>query len=632
MVLRPPVLSRRSLLKSGAAAAGASAFAAPRIRHAAAESWSRRPNFLILMCDEMRYPPIYESAAIKEFRLRYLRTQNALRRTGVEFCRHYVASTACSPSRTSLYTGQYPSLHGVTNTDGAAKAAYDPDVFWLDTNSVPTIGEFFRAAGYRTFWRGKWHASEADMTIPGTHDQLLSYDATTGAPDPAAEALYTASERLGGFGFSGWIGPEPHGRAPLNSGSSVPPGQQGRDIGFAQQTSRLIERLEQDGGDEPWLVVSSFVNPHDIVLFGLFANLGGGFEFAIENGVVPYQVFNPALFQRTVNDNLATKPTAQTSYQKTYPVWQQPILDQERYFRYYYQLHKNVDDQMWSVYQTLLRSRFFDDTIILFTADHGSLVGAHHGMYQKWYNAYDETTRVPLIVSNPRLCRGPRSVDTLTSHIDLMPTMLGLAGIDPAPILEKLTVDHSDARPLVGRNLSALVLGLVPPARINDPLYFMTDDDPSRGLDQATTSGIDYQSVAQPNHLETVIAEIGGKVWKFTRYFDNPQFWSSPGYPVESGVEDIVSLQRQPTPREDGTYPIGYQMTVKHRPASDEYEMYDVSGDPMELHNLYDDPSLTGVQTLLAELLQQQCARKRLVPCSGDVPGEPQCGQQRCTI
>lgn len=576
--------------------------------------------------------PIGAPPLARDFRLRYLRTQNALRRNGVEFCRHYVASTACSPSRTSLYTGQYPSLHGVTNTDGAAKAPYDPDVFWLDPNSVPTIGEFFRAAGYQTFWRGKWHASEADMTIPGTHDQLLSYDATTGAPDPSAEALYTACERLGGFGFSGWIGPEPHGRAPLNSGSSVPPGQQGRDVGFAQQASRLIEQLDENGGGEPWLIVSSFVNPHDIVLFGLFANLGGGFDFAIENGVVPYDLFNPVLFQQTVDDNLTTKPSAQASYQQTYPIWQQPILDQQRYFRYYYQLHKNVDEEMMVVYQSLLRSRFADHTIVLFTSDHGSLVGAHHGMYQKWYTAYDETIRVPLIVSNPRLCRGPRSVDTLTSHVDLLPTMLGLAAIDPAPILERLSADHSDARPLVGRNLSALVLGLVPPQRIKDPLYFMTDDDPSRGLDQATASGIDYNSVAQPNHLETVIAELGGRVWKYTRYFDNPQFWSSPGDPGQSGVEDVVSVQREPTPRRDGTYPIGYEMTVKRTPASDEYEMYNVTDDPMELRNLYDEGRYGAVRAALAALLQEQCARKRLVPCSGDVPGQPECGRQRCSI
>lgn len=634
MFHRTSTLTRRRLLQASAAAAGASGLAIPRSRpaEAAAGSSSHRPNFLILPCDEMRFPPVYETAATKEFRRRYLKTQDLLRRSGVDFRRHYVASTACCPSRTSLYTGQYPSLHGVTNTDGAAKAAYDPDVFWLDRSSVPTIGDFFRAAGYRTFWRGKWHAFEADMVIPGTHNQLLSYDPTTGAPDPANEALYTASDRLDRFGFSGWIGPEPHGSSPLNSGSSVPPPQRGRDIGFARQTMSLIERLDQEAGAAPWLIVSSFVNPHDIVLFGLYAHLAGGFDFAIEEGVVPRDVFDPVLFQKTVDDNLSLKPRAQASYQKSYPIWQQPILDPQRYFRYYYQLHKNVDDDMLGVYQTLMQSRFRDDTIVLFTSDHGSLVGAHHGMYQKWYTAYDETIRIPLIVSNPGLFRQPRVTDRLTSHVDILPTLLGLAGIDPAPILERFSAGYSDARPLVGRDLSTLLLGGVLPPSIEEALYFMTDDDPSRGIDQATATGIDYRSVVQPNHLETVIARLGGKVWKYTRYFDNPEFWSSPGTPGQIGVEDVVSLQSQPTPASEGAYVIDYRMTVKKTPLPDEYEMYDVTDDPMELRNPYNEGRVAGVQTALAALLQQQCARKRLVPCSGAVPGQPECGQLRCTI
>jgi choline-sulfatase len=159
------------------------------------------------MVDEMRYPPIYESAATKAFRQQYLLTQNLLRQHGVEFHRHYAASVACSPSRASIYTGHYPSLHGVTQTTGAAKESFDPDVFWLDPNSVPTFGDYFRAAGYNTFLKGKWHASDADMVIPGTHDQLVSYDPNTGAPDPSKEALYLEADRLDRFGFSRWIGP-----------------------------------------------------------------------------------------------------------------------------------------------------------------------------------------------------------------------------------------------------------------------------------------------------------------------------------------------------------------------------------------------------------------------------------------
>ena len=73
----------------------------------------------------------------------------------MELHRHYAGSTACLPSRATLFTGQYPSLHRVTNTDGLAKQASDPLMTWLDPSTVPTMGDWFRAAGYRTHYRGK---------------------------------------------------------------------------------------------------------------------------------------------------------------------------------------------------------------------------------------------------------------------------------------------------------------------------------------------------------------------------------------------------------------------------------------------------------------------------------------------
>ena len=597
----------------------------------------KRPNFLILMCDEMRFPPVYESEKTKSFRQQYLQTQNLLRQNGADFQRHYAASVACVPSRASIYTGQYPSLHGATQTTGAAKASFDPDMFWLDPNSVPTFGDYFRAAGYNTFWRGKWHASDADMLIPGTHNQLVSYD-SNGNPNQAQQSLYQQSDRLGRYGFSGWIGPEPHGSAPLNSGSSVPAPQQGRDIGFAQQAQSLIKQLDHDNSTKPWFIVSSFVNPHDITLWGLAVNLAiatgqSDFEFRIEEGVVPRELFIPQLFQLTVDDDLNNKPSAQLSYQETYKTWLQPILNDpatlERYYRYYYQLHKNVDDQMWTVLQTLLGSRFKDDTIVLFLSDHGDLLGSHHGMHQKWYTAYEEAIRVPLIIWNKKLFPSPRSIDNLTSHIDLLPTLLGLAGIAPEPIRQTLAQDHSDALPLVGRNLSPLLLGQVNPNSVNDPLYFMTDDDPSRGLNQENWVGIGYASVLQPNHLESVIARLNGKVWKYTHYFDNPQFWTTPGTPNDPNdpnapVNDAVSLNQLPIPTTAGVYTIPYQVTVKTTPISpDQFEMYNVTDDPMELSNLFGNSAYASEQNQLAQLLQQQRCAKRLTPSSGTVPGQP---------
>lgn len=585
-----------------------------------------RPNILILMCDEMRFPVVYESQELQRFRERYLRTQNFLRANGASFQRHYAASVACTPSRTSIYTGQYPSLHGNTQTTGAAKESFEPDMFWLDPASVPTMGDYFRAAGYETFWRGKWHGSDADMLIPGTHSQLVSYD-SNGRPKPEVEMLYQAAERLDRFGFSGWIGPEPHGSAPLNSGSSVPPGQQGRDQGFASQTRRLFQDL--NGRDKPWLIMSSFVNPHDITLWGLEANFPGtGFEFDIQP-VVPDHLFDDALFAQTNNEQLLLnkKPVAQYSYQQTYNSWMQPILDVpgkiQQYYRYYYQLHKNVDEQMMTVLDALLASRFKDNTIVIFTSDHGDLLGSHGFMHQKWYTAYDEAIRVPLIIWNPHLFPTPRTINNLTSHVDLLPTLLGLAGYSSDSLLPTVAQDHSDALPLVGRDLSPFLRGEVNAASVNEPLYFMTDDDPSRGLNQDNWTGIGVNSVQQPNHVETVIANLNGSVWKLSRYFDNPQFWSDPGPVPDNSTKDVVELQLESTPDTDGVSVIPFQVTVKHTPRPDEHEMYNVSADPLEQSNLYGDGIHTAQQNLLSGLLDQQRCAKRLTPKSGSVPGQP---------
>ncbi len=75
-----------------------------------------------------------------------------------------------------------------------------------------------------------------------------------------------------------------------------------------------------------------------------------------------------------------------------------------------------------------------------------------------------------------------------------------------------------------------MILGQVDPSTINDPVYFMTDDEISRGENQISYKDTQYASVVQPNHIETVIANLptgprkAMQTWKYSRYFDNPQF------------------------------------------------------------------------------------------------------------
>jgi len=627
----PRDVDRRTALKlSLAGAAGIAGLDAPIPGDAAAEEATtaspRRPNILFLLVDEQRHPTVYESEALNRFRATYLPAQGKLAQRGISFDRHYAASVACVPSRTSLYTGHYPSLHGVASTDGAAKAAEDPEMHWLTPGSVPTIGHYLRAAGYRTYWKGKWHVTEADLKVPGTSQVITSYDAN-GFTDPAKEATYLEADTLAPFGFEGWVGPEPHGSDPLRSGSSAPQGKQGRDPAVSAQVVKLLQDLQSGDDKRPWFVMASFTNPHDIALWGFFSNLTARaqerYDFSVPD-YVPDEPFDRDLFARTRLEKLDGKPSCQRSYRDAYSAFMQPSFASKAYYRLYYKLHADVDRHLGEVIGALEASPFLDNTVIIFTSDHGDLLGSHGGLHQKWYMAYEEALRVPLVIVPPGN-GAARTVPIPTSHIDLAPTILGLAGVDAEAVRKEIAAGFTDALPLVGRDLSSVIRGERDARQAAEPIYFMTDDDPSRGLDQKNFIGITYDSVTQPNHVESIIAEIDGAVWKYSRYFDHPRYWSEPGTPGDDGVRDLVIKPLRRESSDDGTNNRLYEQRVKTAPAPDEVEMYNVSADPMELENLAGKLAWQDREASLRQMLVEQCTRKRLTPSSGTVPGEIGC-------
>lgn len=169
-------VSRRRFIQGAGVAASAAAVTRAGIQPAeAAEARGlsftprgklrKQPNILLILCDEYRFPVAYESAQLKRFRSKHLTAEEALRDNGLEFTNHYIMTTACVPSRNSIFTGQYPSLHGSSQTPGAAKTNVEMDMYWLDPNTLPTMGNYFRAGGYETYYKGKWHVSEADIRV-----------------------------------------------------------------------------------------------------------------------------------------------------------------------------------------------------------------------------------------------------------------------------------------------------------------------------------------------------------------------------------------------------------------------------------------------------------------------------------
>ena len=463
------------------------------------------------MTDEERYPPPYEAVALAEFRRTQLPARERLRTQSRELHRHYTGATACTPSRTTLFTGQYASLHGVADTDGLAKAASDPAMHFLDPDTVPTMGDWFRAAGYRTHYRCKWHISHPDLTVPGTHESLSVNDAD-GVLDPVAVDAYRRANRLDPYGFSGWIGREPHGADKADTGLV-------RDGVFAQEVVDLFAEISASDDDTPWLAVASFVNPHDIAFTGAAWQLLGFPAIADSIPDVP----EPP----SQSDSFAGRPDCQRQFKAVWPKVLYPQDTDGEYRRLYHFLQVLVDAAILRILDELEARALADDTIVVFTSDHGDLLGAHGGLLQKWHNAYDEAIRVPLLVSGPRVDAGADGVEIATSHLDLLPTLLGLARVDVEAAAAEVARHHVETQPLVGRDLSSLLGGTVGEDALDAPVYFMTEDQITMGLRTVNLfTGEPFEPVGEPAKVESVITRLPTgdagelELWKCNRYYD----------------------------------------------------------------------------------------------------------------
>lgn len=226
------------------------------------------------------------------------------------------------------------------------------------------------------------------------------------------------------------------------------------------------------------------------------------------------------------------------------------------YRRLYYYLHKMVDQAIARILDSLEASGLAENTIIVFTSDHGDLLGAHGGLQQKWCSAFDEAIHIPLLVSGPGIVAPSGGISTPTSHVDLLPTLLGLADIDVNEAAAVIQATHSEVHSLPGRDLSALLTGQASEAEVAQPIYFMTEDDVSRGSHQVNLfTGQPYEAVQQPSNIESVITTLptgpGGteEVWKLNHYYQHYDIEKAAVSPVAGFVYELHNLTTDPEER-----------------------------------------------------------------------------------
>lgn len=538
----------------------------------------KKPNFLFIIVDEQRYPTLYETPKLKAWRKKNLCFQNWIAKKGYVFNNHYTNTNACCPARATIQTGQYPAVHGVTQTDGIAKHADDPEMTWLEPFTVPTMGNYLTEHGYRTVLKGKWHISNSAIKLNDGSD-LITYDAL-GNPIRKFYDFYLEKNPLKDYGYNGWIGPEPHGKAPLNSAASVYPVQKGRDVKYAEELIQELKALSKI--DKPWFLCASFVDPHDIAVYGLYAKLGDlfgtGWYFPIDPTLDPAvlpNLFTEEFFNTSFVENLSTKPVVQTQYRDGFAQFLQPIPDFDAYMRYYFTRMKSVDELLVQVYEEVRKLRLDDNLIIFFVSDHGELLDSHGKMHQKWYQAYQEAIKVPLIINSKLFGQEHHEIDDLTSHIDLITTVLEMAQAKTEVLRKKLGKNFSLNLPLPGRSLYPFIKN-PNQSREEVPMYFYTEDNPTEGPHNQNAVCQTFEAMQEPASVEAVLLHIDGQLWKITHYYS---------------VQGICSYELP------GPY----------------YEIYNVTQDPMELNNLFNNPAYTNIQDQLINALIKQAVVYRNV-------------------
>ena len=407
-------MNRRQFVKTlaaGGAALAAGEVGAKTLAPASAPAIIRRkrPNILLIMSDQERAGPDLPAGL-------GLDAHEWIAGRGMSFENFNVNTTPCSPSRSNLYTGLHTQHTRMTTNVGAPPfPELSPD--------VPTLGHMLRAQGYYTAYKGKWHLSNV-----GT-DDAVRY----GHRPSARDALEP-------YGFSD------------NSDASIADGATWSGFKLDGQVASDASQWLHDKGSalkQPWFLAVNFVNPHDVVWFDdadrqqARTRIDPDFLSQVSppprEGVYTKQWDLP-MPRSYYADTLAGKPWSQTSYVEFCNACYGRIdpEDEQRwrhYQSYYFNCIRDVDAHALTVLRTLEALKLDGETIVVYTADHGEMAGAHR-LRQKGPHMYKENVRVPFMVRHPDVSGGTRT-QALGSAIDLAPTLLAFAGLSDAARAEK---------------------------------------------------------------------------------------------------------------------------------------------------------------------------------------------------
>jgi len=338
----------------------------------------KRPNIVLLIADELRADTVHciDGQPVQTPNL------DRLAERGVVFSNHFTVHSVCSPSRMSFMTGWYPHTRGHRT------------LTHLLRSHEPNLLKYLKSSGYYVQWNGK-----NDLLAQASFVDSVTRQSANTAPSPLwppnpwpAEHRFFKSFYFGARGRTGEL---PY---------------QDLDWVWVQEAVKFL----QSPPAEPFLLYLPLVVPHP--------------PYSVEE---PYfSMYDRDAVRKPLPAQLDDKPHFMRDLHHLYGIDRLDEADLREIVATYWGMVTRFDDLVGQLVSALQASPVSDNTVVIVTSDHGDYVG-DYGLTEKWWTGFQDCImRVPLIAALPGVTGG-RRIEALTENIDIFPTLMALAGVEP---------------------------------------------------------------------------------------------------------------------------------------------------------------------------------------------------------
>ena len=467
---------------------------------------NRRPNIVLLVNDHQAFYRHGWDSGIGPQTPQFDR----LASTGIRFDRAYCAVPLCGPSRRTLLTGLYPHNH--CNYYNYTNAPYDHEVY---------LNNLARA-GYRCFYFGKWHAgagtaldfdcegfSLEDYGNPYITPQYQAYLEKKNLPPAEHRVEYVFDSFVMNREF-----PNLKVGAPYRSdrywcgehatGITTTPKETHEAFFLADLACEQLKTLVDSDGDEPFHLRLDFWGPHQPFFpTSEFANLYDPEDISVYGNFADSLAGKPDIYWQDPHDRLTDEDGRfATPSNVSWGDWQRIIA------RAYAHITM-VDAAGGLVLDKLDELGLTDNTLVIWTADHGDAIGSHGGRFDKGSYLTEEVLRVPLALRYPDRIRPGQISDSLACGVDIAPTILDAAGM-------------RFERPVDGESLLPLATGSKSKGRSSLLVETYGHGFGTIELGRAVIKG-PYKLIIWQNH-DSELYDLESDPYELVNLFSHPQY------------------------------------------------------------------------------------------------------------